>query len=119
MTRLDCRLLACDLPLAVLAQIFAEHFRGVPAAMSCDWCGHRFADNDTESDWPTNTVVRPLILRRWRENKAAVARLLSAIALESLLKGIPKPVRANTSAPIPETGDLFDVTPYRRIGGPL
>jgi len=117
MTRLDARLRAADLPLAVLVEIFADHFRGVPAAMSCHRCGHRFAFDDTGSDCPTNTVVRALLYRRWRTDRAAIARLLSARAFDNLCWVKPQPLRANASARVPATGDLFDVTLYRRIGG--
>ncbi len=117
MTRLDPRLQTATLPLSALAAIFADHFRGVPAAMSCGRCGHRFDPDDTTSDCPTNTVARALLYRRWRGNRPAVARLLPTNALDNLLKAKPKPLRANTTARVPVTGDLFDTTIYHRTGG--
>jgi len=120
MTALDTRITKAGLTISVatLVAVFADHFRGLPAAMVCPGCGHRFADNDVPGDCPTLAVVRPLLLRRHHENPAVTERL-SVEAFANLRLTKPKPLRANTPArPTPAlTGDLFDVTAYRRIGG--
>lgn len=120
MTNVDPRITSAGLTVSVatLAAIFADHFRGIPAAMACPGCGHRFADNDTTGDCPTLAVVRPLLLRRHHENHTATKQL-SPEAFDNLRHIPPKPLRAKASArPTPAaTGDLFDVTPFRRIGG--
>ena len=114
MTGLDPRLHDAHLPLDLLADIFVTHFRGVPAAMTCPGCGHRFAEDDTEYDCPTNTVVRALLYLRWRHNYALLAELMPAKAFDNLRWVKPQPRRAKASAPVPVPGDLFDITPYRR-----
>jgi len=118
MTTLDTRLTASGLAITVstLMEIFADHFRGEPAKMTCPGCGYRFHGNNTSGDCPTNTVVRHLLRQRESENRKAVAKL-SPAAFKNLRKVTPQPVRANKPAPVPVTGDLFDVTPYRRTGG--
>ncbi|NUT23811.1 MAG: hypothetical protein HOV77_32000 [Hamadaea sp.] len=117
MTPVDPRLLTAGLAVTVatLIDVFADHFRGLPAAMVCPGCGHRFADNDTTGDCPTLAVVRPLLLRRHHENPNHTKRL-PAEAFENLRLTKPKPLRANPSTrpQPPVTGDLFDVTAFRR-----
>lgn len=117
MTTLDPRLTGNGMAITVatLVAVFADHFRGVPAAITCPGCGHRFRDDGT-GDCPTNTVARPLLLRRQHENPVAIAQL-DAAAFDNLRKVKPKPMRANKPARPPATGDLFDTTVYRRHGG--
>jgi hypothetical protein len=73
MTAIDPRIQRTGLlvTVTVLADVFGDHHRGIPAAMVCPGCGHQFAPDDSESDCPTNTIVRPLLRRRRRENRAA------------------------------------------------
>jgi len=119
MTAIDSRITGAGLTVTVatLAAVFAEHFRGLPAAMVCPGCGHRFNDTDVTGDCPTQAVVRPLLLRRHHENPAVTERL-SAEAFANLRLIKPRPLRANQSArPASTPDDLFDVTAYRRTGG--
>lgn len=115
MTTLDTRLTSAGLTITAetLVAIFADHFRGEPAAMTCPGCGYRFHGNNTTGDCPTNTVARRLLRQRQRENPKAVARL-SPAAFKNLSTVTPKPLRVKTSAPVPATGDLFDTTPYHK-----
>jgi len=120
MTALDTRITQAGLTISVatLVAVFADHFRGIPAAMACPGCGHTFPDTDVTGDCPTLAVVRPLLLRRHHENPQATKRL-PPDAFDNLRRITPKPLRATTPArPTPAvTGDLFDVTAYRRTGG--
>jgi len=72
---MDRRLLEAGIGLSVatLAQVFADHHPGSPAASVCPGCGYRYPDGVT--DCPTNATVRPLLYRRRGEDRDAVARL--------------------------------------------
>ncbi|WP_309238702.1 hypothetical protein [Actinoplanes aureus] len=72
---LDSRLLESGLSVSVatLAQVFADHHPGSPAASRCPDCGYPYPDKVL--DCPTNATVRPLLLRRRGEDRDAVARL--------------------------------------------
>jgi hypothetical protein len=72
---LDHRLLESGLSVTVatLAQVFADHHPGNPAASCCPGCGYRYPDGVL--DCPTNATVRPLLLRRRGEDREAVAQL--------------------------------------------
>jgi hypothetical protein len=59
--------------VALLAQVFADHHPGVPAALTCPGCGYRYPDG--VFDCPTNATVRPLLYRRRAEDRRAIARL--------------------------------------------
>lgn len=120
MTTLDSRLLTAGLTVstATLVAVFIDHYRGIPAVSACPACGHQFADGDIEGDCPTNSTVRPLLIRRFHENKTAMAQL-TANQVDDLKRG-RKPVRIRrtvTRQPLP--GDLFDPAPYRRNPGGL
>jgi hypothetical protein len=72
---LDRRLVEAGLSVTVatLVQVFADHHPGSPTASVCPGCGYRYPDG--VSDCPTNAIVRPLLLRRRSEDRAAIARL--------------------------------------------
>ena len=72
---LDRRLLESGLGVSVatLAQVFADHHPGSPAASVCPGCGYRYPEGVL--DCPTNATVRPLLLRRRGEDRDAVASL--------------------------------------------
>lgn len=117
MTALDRRLIDAGITVstATLAAIFADHYRGIPAKFTCPGCGHLFADNDSTGDCPTNTLVRPLLQGRQRENPKALNRL-SADQREDL-KRSPRTARRRAPVHRPPQGELFDVTPYQRTKG--
>jgi len=117
MTPIDRRVLDPGLAVttATLVAVFAAHHRGYYPADTCPACGHRFADDDRTSDCPTNTLVRPLLLRRHRENPDATD-LLTGVQLYDL-KSDRKPAPTPRPTTTADTDDLFDVTPYRITGG--
>ena len=82
---LDRRILEAGLSVSVatLAQVFTDHYPGIPAASVCPGCGYRYPDQVL--DCPTNALVRPLLVRRRGEDPKAVAQL-SGEQLENLLK---------------------------------
>ncbi|MGC5309070.1 hypothetical protein [Micromonospora zamorensis] len=72
---LDERLIRAGLgvTVAILAQVFADHYPGSPAPSLCPGCGFRYPDGVT--DCPTNATVRPLLYRRRGEDKQALSIL--------------------------------------------
>ena len=72
---LDRRLLESGMGVSVatLAEVFADHHPGNPAASRCPGCGYRYPDG--VRDCPTNATVRPLLYRRRHEDMAALACL--------------------------------------------
>jgi hypothetical protein len=71
----DRRVLDAGLSVTVstLVEVFADHYPGSPAASACPYCGFRYPDKVT--DCPTNATVRPLLVRRRREDSDAFNRL--------------------------------------------
>lgn len=111
MTAIDHRLLDAGLgvTVATLAAIFADHHRGIPAAMTCPGCGHPFAEDDP-GDCPTNTLVRPLLARRRREDPHAVGRLLTPDQYDDLRSPHPAPARRPRRPRPPVQPALFPLT---------
>ncbi|WP_348651285.1 hypothetical protein [Micromonospora sp. WMMD1128] len=92
---LDERLIRAGLgvTVATLAQVFADHHPGSPAASVCPGCGFRYPDGVT--DCPTNATVRPLLYRRRGEDKQALT-VLTPDQLADLHN--PKAARSNRTA---------------------
>ena len=113
---LDHRLLEAGLNVSVatLVRVFADHHPGSPASSVCPGCGYRYPDGVL--DCPTNATVRPLLLRRRGEDRAAVA-LLNPVQFEDLHKVTKSKVtraahRASTdqrTSPAYAAASLFDL----------
>jgi hypothetical protein len=72
---LDRRLVQAGLSVSVatLAEVFADHHPGSPAASACPGCGYRYPGGVT--DCPTLATVRPVLYRRRGEDRQALTRL--------------------------------------------
>jgi hypothetical protein len=72
---IDRRVLRAGLSVTVstLVDVFADHYPGSPPQPACPYCGYRYPDKVT--DCPTNATVRPLLVRRRREDWQAFNRL--------------------------------------------
>jgi hypothetical protein len=77
MTPVDPRITTAGLTVSLdtLVTVYIDHWRGIPAAMVCPACGHRFPPDNTRAQCPTTAVVGPLILRRRNEDPTALRPL--------------------------------------------
>jgi hypothetical protein len=118
MTALDPRLRTAGLAVSVetLVAVFADHWRGIPAATVCRTCGYRLPDTDDRAECPTNRLVRPMLHRRRNENPSAL-HALTPDQRADLKARHPSALAYQQPTYQPATNGLFDINPVRRTGG--